>query len=163
MNRRRVPHREDWLCRIYAAALHLYLRSHRAQWGAAMRQTFRDHYRAITRQGRDPRRWLLTVALPDVIVSSTRERVTALLQLIQEKPMHPSITRALAFTLTCVGAALLALSAIALGFSIHDGRFTHPGGFDALTAFQLMWGVAGGALLAIGARQRQPAMAARSA
>lgn len=153
MNRRRAPDREDWLCRIYAAALHLYPRGHRERWGTEMRLVFRERCRQLASARQGLCGWLLAVVLPDLIASTFREGVAAFFHVLQGGPMRKSALIALGIVLEVVGTALLIVSVIGLGYSVHSGRFSYPGGFDALTGLQLAFGIGGASLLALGIRE----------
>lgn len=63
------------LCRMYAAALWLYPREHRAIWGEEMRLAFRDRCREAARAGRGPWRVLAADLVPDLAVSVANEHL----------------------------------------------------------------------------------------
>ncbi len=157
MNGRSLPDPAaiQWSCRVHAIALRLYPRGHRERWGAEMRHAFRERCRQATRERHGVPGWLLAVALPDLLLSSGRERLASL-HPQQGSPMSKFTTISLGIVLQVVGSGLLALSLIALTSAIVLGRFAYPGAFDALTALQVATGVAGALLLAIGIRELVP-------
>ncbi|MBS0462892.1 MAG: hypothetical protein JSS41_10540 [Proteobacteria bacterium] len=141
------------LDRVYGVALWLYPSAHRRRFGAQMRQALRDRCREAARDQQDLRRWLLAVALPDLFTSSLRERIATFVHPQPGTPMYQPATLVSAITLQVLGSALLALSAIGLGYAVISGRFAYPGTLDSLTALQVMSGVTGGVLLTVGVRQ----------
>lgn len=97
------PRDPAWIAaldRIYAAALHLYPRAHRLQWGAEMRQTFRDRCREAQRAGRGAWRFVLGECLPDLAFSASRERADAFQEL---PPMKRMLAIALMLTALAAG------------------------------------------------------------
>ncbi|MBS0194525.1 MAG: hypothetical protein JSR34_09775 [Proteobacteria bacterium] len=159
MNPRRDPSWVRVFERIYAAALYLYPRAHREQFGTPMRLAFRDRCRQAAREEWGVERWLIGVALPDLCVSVVRECFTPSPNIQSGDPMRI----ATAIVLEVVGSALIALCMIALWFAVQNDRFSHPGAFDALFALQFACGVGGAVLLAIGIRQLKPATRVRAA
>lgn len=143
-----------WLAvldRGYGAALRLYPRAHRERWGMEMRHTFRERCRQAARERHGLPGWLLAVGLPDLLLSSGRERL-AFFHPKQGIAMSRFANISLAVILEVGGAGLLALSSIGLTAAIAVGRFSYPGTFDAGFALQVAMGVAGIVLLAIGIR-----------
>lgn len=151
--RKPIPRNKTWipsLCRMYAAALWLYPRSHRERWGAQMQQAFRDRCREAMRDGRGPLQVVCAELLPDLVASACRERFITPRTTNQPGGfMHKLI----GIALILVGATFLALSATALWNSVQSARFAHPGAFDALGILQIAFGAAGLVLSAIGLRQ----------
>lgn len=151
--RKPTPCNKTWipsLCRMYAAALWLYPRSHRERWGVQMQQAFRDRCREAMRDGRSLLQVVCAELLPDLVASACRERFITPRTTNQPGGfMHKLIGTALIL----VGALFLALSATALWNNLHSARFAHPGAFDALGILQIAFGVAGLVLSVIGLRQ----------
>jgi hypothetical protein len=76
-------------CRIYGAALLLYPRNHRAEYGREMEQLFRDQCRAAVREaGARGLGWLGLRTLGDLFLSGFREHLSQ--QIHQMKTMSPS-------------------------------------------------------------------------
>lgn len=151
---RRDPAWLAFLDRVYGAAMRLYPRAHRQRWGEEMRQAFRAGCRDVTDRPRAVLHWCGMVVLPDLLASSLRERYTHLFQTLQGTAMRLTRTVLPAILLDLTGTVLLAFGAFAIGYGIVQGRFSHPGTLDSLTALQAATAIAGAALLAISLSQR---------